>query len=638
MCFQWGREQEAAFIEVKILIQSAGVLTHYDPKKEMVITCDASPKGVGAVLYHVMPDGSDHPIVMASRSLSPAEKNYSQIDKEALGLIFAVKKFHQYISGQHFVLFTDHKPLLGLFGENKSLPERASPRILRWAIMLQAYTYTLKHKKGKDNGHADGLSMLPLPHIPRATPTPGDNVNLMETIDKGPVNAQQIKEGTSRDPVLAKVRHYILSGWPSEGTPEIISFYNRKDKLSVEDGCILWGCRVVVPPNRRGQIMAELHDTHPGITLMKGVARSLVWWPSIDTDLEKMVKSCSLCQGSRNNPTKTDLHPWEYPNNPWSRLHVDYAGPLFGRMYLIVVDAYSKWVEIAVARTATSEATIEGLREMFATHGVPDTLVSDNGSFFTSEQFSNFCNRNNITHITSAPFHPASNGLAERAVQTFKAKLKRMQTGSLTTKISRILLRQHTTPHSTTGVPPCQILMGRMIKTPMAAVFPSVQAKVQAKQGAMKKAFDLKVAPRDFELEEVVYSRNYGQGSKHLPGNVDKQGSVTYGVLLKDKRYVRRHADQLFSRLKDNRVTDVVEGTSQLPPVVAVENCTPEVATETEHEPDKDSTQVPISPSNGQSRALSVGDTTVIPGAVDMLPLRRSSREIKPPRRLIEEV
>ena len=128
-------------------------------------------------------------------------------------------------------------------------------------------------------------------------------------------------------------------------------------------------------------------------------------------------------------------------------------------MYLIVVDAYSKWVEIAVARTATSEATIEGLREMFATHGVPDTLVSDNGSCFTSEQFSNFCYRNNITHITSAPFHPASNGLAERAVQTFKAKLKRMQTGSLTTKISRILLRQHTTPHSTMGVPPCQLLM-----------------------------------------------------------------------------------------------------------------------------------------------------------------------------------
>ena len=127
---------------------------------------------------------------------------------------------------------------------------------------------------------------------------------------------------------------------------------------------------------------------------------------------------------------------------------------------------------------------------MFATHGVRDTLVSDNGSCFTSVQFSNFCNRNSVTHITSAPFHPASKGLAESAVQTFKAKLKQMKSGSLTTKIARIFLRQHTTPHSTTGLRPCQLLMGHMIKTPLGAVFPSVHAKVQSKQEAMKKAFD----------------------------------------------------------------------------------------------------------------------------------------------------
>ena len=165
---------------------------------------------------------------------------------------------------------------------------------------------------------------------------------------------------------------------------------------------------------------------------------------------------------------------------------MDYAGPLFGRMYLIVVVALSKWLEIAVTHTATSEATIEGLRHMLVTHGVPDTLVSDNGSCFTSKQFANFCNRNRITHVRSAPFHPASNGLAERAVQT--AKRKQMKSGSLTTKIARILLRQHTTPHSTTGLPPCQLLMGCMVKTNLGAMFPSIHAKVQTKQEAMKKA------------------------------------------------------------------------------------------------------------------------------------------------------
>ena len=108
----------------------------------------------------------------------------------------------------------------------------------------------------------------------------------------------KLRKGLTGTSVLAKVRHYILNGWPSEGTPEIMSFYNRKDELNVEDGCIFWGCRVVVPPNRRDRILAELLDTHPGTTLMKGVARGLVWWLSIDTDLEKMVKSCSLCHGS----------------------------------------------------------------------------------------------------------------------------------------------------------------------------------------------------------------------------------------------------------------------------------------------------------------------------------------------------
>ena len=139
-----------------------------------------------------------------------------------------------------------------------------------------------------------------------------------------------------------------------------------------------------------------------------------------------------------------------------------------------------------------------------------------------------------MSNLQFAPLHPASNGLAERAVQTLEAtcKLKQMKSGSLTAKTVRILLRQHTTPHSTTSLPSCQLLMGRMIKTPLGAVFPSVYVKVQTKQEAMKKAFDQRASSRYFELGDNVYSHNYGQGAKHLPGEVvDKQGSVTYGVL-----------------------------------------------------------------------------------------------------------
>ena len=146
----------------------------------MVVPGDAFPKGVGAALYHTMPDGTECPVVMASRFLSPAEKNYSQIGREALALTFAVKIFHQYVYGKHLAVCTDHKPLLRLFLETKSLP--ASPRILRWAIMLQAYNYTLKHKSGQENGDPDRLTRLPLPQAPKATPSPGDIIHMWKLL------------------------------------------------------------------------------------------------------------------------------------------------------------------------------------------------------------------------------------------------------------------------------------------------------------------------------------------------------------------------------------------------------------------------------------------------------------------------
>ena len=123
---------------------------------------------------------------------------------------------------------------------------------------------------------------------------------------------------------------------------------------------------------------------------MKGPARSVVWWPGIDSDIEKKVKSCHLCQQNQKSPAKAPLHPWEWPNRPWSRIHVDYAGPFLGKMFLITVDAYSKWMEVQLVPTATSHNTIQKLRSIFATHGLPEVLVSDNGTAFTSVEFQDF--------------------------------------------------------------------------------------------------------------------------------------------------------------------------------------------------------------------------------------------------------
>ena len=217
----------------------------------------------------------------------------------------------------------------------------------------------------------------------------------------------------------------------------------------------------MVPPQGRKVVIDLLHDGHPGCTRMKGLARSFVWWPGIDHDLEEKVKSCDACQRTRHSPAQAPLNPWEFPSVPWERLHADFTGPFMNKMFLIVVDAYSKWLEVVPLSAATSEGTIEHLRSIFATHGLPRVFVTDNGSQFTSGEFEAFMKGNRIRHIRSSPYHPSSNGLAERAVQSFKEHLKRLTSGSLQDRLSKFLFWYRLTPHSTTGVPPAELLLGR---------------------------------------------------------------------------------------------------------------------------------------------------------------------------------
>ena len=194
---------------------------------------------------------------------------------------------------------------------------------------------------------------------------------------------------------------------------------------------------------------------------MKALARSFVWWPQLDRDLENVVQSCEICQSYHHLPPMAPLQPWEWPQRPWARVHIDYAGPLFGRQILILVDTHSKWIEIKSVTNPTSAATIEHLHSIFATHGLPEMLVSDNGSVFTSSEFEDFTKQNGIRHVRSAPYHPASNGLAERAVQTFKTFMKKETNGTIDTRVSRFLSQYRPTPHSTTGIAPAEMLLGR---------------------------------------------------------------------------------------------------------------------------------------------------------------------------------
>ena len=136
---------------------------------------------------------------------------------------------------------------------------------------------------------------------------------------------------------------------------------------------------------------------------MKGIARSYIWWPGLDTEIEMMVRSCHECKIVQNNPSKSPLHLWEWPSGKWQRIHIDYAGPLRGLMYLVVVDAYSKWPEVIIRHSTTSKSTIGALRTLFTQHGLPKVIVSDNATNFVSEEFTQFCQGNGIKHMVLNP-------------------------------------------------------------------------------------------------------------------------------------------------------------------------------------------------------------------------------------------
>ena len=274
--WQWDEAQQEAFCKAKELLVSSPVLVHFDPAKPLGLSCDASPYGIGAVLSHKLANGTEHPVAYASRSLSPAELNYAQLDKEDLAIIFSVK---QYLLGRKFTIYSDHKPLEHLFSRSHAVPPLASARIQRWALTLDAYDYNINYKPGKDQINADLLSRLPLPEAPREVPVPADTILLMDYLQASPITASQIKTWTDRDPVLTKLRKMLLQGWQSTNDQALKPFQSRKDELSVQDGCILWGSRVLIPPPGRQKVIDELHAGHPGISRMKSLARSYVWWP-----------------------------------------------------------------------------------------------------------------------------------------------------------------------------------------------------------------------------------------------------------------------------------------------------------------------------------------------------------------------
>ena len=263
------------------------------------------------------------------------------------------------------------------------------------------------------------------------------------------MKAECVVAETRKDPLLKKVLDYTKNGWCNNPESEMLPYYQRRLEITIEQGILLWGDRVIIPETLREILLKDIHAEHMGIVRTKQLARLYMWWPRLDAEIEDTIKVCTNCQEHSKNPKSSDVGMWSWPTGPWKRLHIDYAGPeKNGQMYFVVVDAFSKYLEIFPMFKTDTTKTIEKLEHLFSTFGLPENIVSDNDSQFISEEFKKFLLYNDIQHTRTPTKHPATNGLAERYVGYWKESLKKMEniSESIQSKIDRFLLTYRATP------------------------------------------------------------------------------------------------------------------------------------------------------------------------------------------------
>lgn len=543
----WSNECQSSFQSVKSAILSSDVLVHYNPELPLVLAVDSSSYGIGSVLSHRFPNGDERPICFASRTLNVAERSYSQIDKEALAIINGVIKHHQYLYGRHFIIKTDHKPLTFIFGPKFGLPQTAASRLQRYATRLASYDFEIEFVKSRENGNVDALSRLPLPREHKLC-NELDLISYINYVEETfPISASEVAAATKKDNILKQISNYVINGWPSIVSSELEKpYFFRKDNLTIDRGCLLYNHRVVIPEPLRKQVLHELHEGHLGIVKMKNTARSYVYWPNLDFDIETIGKACHACQQQRDAPARSLLHPWAFPTRPWQRVHTDFA-EFQGKHYLVTVDAHSKWIEVQKMAGTNAAATILKLQELFARFGLPSQLVSDGGPPFGSIEFSNFMSKNFITHTITSPYRPAGNGAAENAVKTVKRAMKKAVHDGINVDlaVAKFLFHYRNCEHATTGVAPAVAMLGRRLRCRLDVLKPNAE---RASEEAAARAARLRPgAERYAALGDHVLAREYrARADKWAPAVVTaRDAPLTYRVRTSDGRELKRHIDQL---------------------------------------------------------------------------------------------
>lgn len=453
----WDENTQRDFEVIKEAIMKAPCLQYFSEAKAVTVSVDASKNGLGAVLLQ-----DSKPIAYGSASLTEAQQRYAQIEKELLAIVYGLEHFHYYTYGRKVTIQTDHKPILGL---SKKLYDTISPRLQRMLLRLNRYNIKLEYVPGKELLIADALS--------RAQST-------TETFDEGMTQEsavrinlltqassekwKEIAELTKQDLEMQDVIYHIKNGWPERNQSRLAAraYWHCKDELHVtSEGIICRGQRLVVPTAFRKEILEKLHTAHKGVVSSKIKAREYFYWPNISKEVEEYIMKCKICQKYQRANQKEILHDQDLPARPWQIVSCDFFY-LKGKPHLLMIDHFSKYVELKPMSSTVAPAVITVLKSIFATHGLPEKLVTDGGPPFDSDLIKKFVKDCDIKHHITSPHFPRANGQVERCVQAIKKSLiKAAEDGK---DLYPVLLDYRTQPAR--DLPsPAELLMGRRLRS-----------------------------------------------------------------------------------------------------------------------------------------------------------------------------
>ena len=534
--FEWMLEQQSAFDRLKDILSSAPVVTYFDESKKTEIIVDASPVGLSGILVQY---SGNKPTVVAygSRALTAVEQRYrSQIEREALAVVWACEYFHLYIFGAPVKVITDHKALVTLYGN----PSAKLPlRLERWAMRLLPYQPIIEYRKGCDN-LSDYLSRHPQvsEKSSREELVAEEYVNFIaaESVPKA-MSYAEVLAATLDDPTLSAVKELLFADrWhmletvygrdPSVDYEALQSYSRVGTQLTVTvDGLVLKGSQIVIPASLQRQVLELAHEGHQGVNKTKSLLREKVWFPRIDAMVAKLLDECIACSASYDPKSREPLVMTELPSGKWSHLCADSYGPLpSGEYLLVVLDEYTRFPEVEIVKSLSAQTVIPIFDKVFSSRGIPENLKTDNGTPFQSSEFRNFANDLGFQHQRITPYWPEANGVAERFMRTIGKVCKCAQVDGKSWKqeLYRFLRNYRATPHTSTGRPPATVLNGVPLKTKLPQVCNTPDDKLfrQKDQSAKNNMKEHAEARRDIRRSDIKV------GDKVLLKNVTQTGKL----------------------------------------------------------------------------------------------------------------